>query len=56
MEEARDPRWWRDEAKRLRRAGDRYKSFDTLQPSFCALAEEYERIADLLEQEDRPAS
>jgi len=56
MEEARDPRWWRDEAKRLRGVGQRYKQFDGLQPSFCALAHEYERIADLVEQENPPAA
>ena len=49
-------RWWREEAKRLRGVGERYKNLDTLQPSLCALADEYDRIADLLEQEKRPAA
>ena len=56
MEEARDPRWWREEASRLRGVGERYRKFDTLQVRFCALADEYDRIADMLEQENRPAA
>jgi hypothetical protein len=56
MDEATDPCWWREEAKRLRSVGERYKRLDTLQPSFCALADEYDRIADMLEQENRPAA
>ena len=56
MEEARDPGWWREEAKRLRGVGERYRKFDTLLLRFCALADEYDRIADLLEQEKRSAA
>jgi hypothetical protein len=56
VDETSDPRWWREEAKRLRGVGERYRAFDRLRPSFCALPDEYDRIADMLEQENRPAA
>jgi hypothetical protein len=56
MDGATDPHWLREEAKRLRGVGERYKKLDTMQPSFCALADEYDRIADMLEQENQPAA
>jgi hypothetical protein len=51
-----DPRWWREEAKRLRGVSERYRSFETLQRSFSDLAIEYGRIADLLERQNQPAA
>ena len=56
MEESTDSRWWRKEAQRLRGIAERYKAIDGLRQSFHALADEYDRVADLLEEENRPAA
>ena len=56
MEESTDPRWWRKEAQRLRGIAERYKAIDGLRQSFHALADEYDRVADLLEEENWPAA
>lgn len=56
MEETGDPGWWRKEAKRLRGIAQRYEAIDGLPQSFSALADEYDRVADMLKQEKRPAA
>lgn len=53
MEEAQDPNWYRQEAKRLRSVGERYAADERLRQSYLDLANEYDRLAAVLENGQR---
>jgi hypothetical protein len=50
----RNPNWYRIEAGRLRHKAARVKDDTALQNSYLALALEYDRVADTIEQ--RPSA
>ena len=54
MSERRDCSWYRDEAIRIRERAAAVSNNDKLRDSYLALAREYERLSDLLE--DRRSS
>jgi hypothetical protein len=52
--DARDPRWYRDEAKRLRERGEHANYDPSLRQSYLDLADEYDRLAEVLEKTQGP--
>jgi len=50
MPDSLDPRWYREEARRLRQRAATVKEDDPLRDSYLRLAAEYEKLAELLER------
>ena len=56
MSKPRDHTWYRGEAKRLRDKASAVKNDEALRNSYLSLAQEYERLADILEGGHSPRS
>ena len=55
MGNAPDPRWYREEAERLRLKGYSLPKEDPLRERYIELAREYDNLADLFERHQRRA-
>ena len=54
MSERRDYSWYREEARRARERAAAVNNDNKLRDSYLALAREYERLADLLQDQRSP--